>query len=146
MAQCASLIAPYALRANRLSLPGLTRQSILFARSFYEDDRPPEIGFTRFRALQVRKSDKSDLRWSSPRVTRYSLIGRYPASCGYSPALPLRQSSSHFRPTSQPSSRSFSENSRLRSNLDAYCRSSAVFSFILIVRTVTCLWSLPKSG
>jgi len=27
------------------------------ARSFYEDDGPPEIGFTRFRALQVRKSD-----------------------------------------------------------------------------------------
>jgi hypothetical protein len=32
------------------SLPGLTRQSILLAGSFYEGDGPPEIGFTRFRA------------------------------------------------------------------------------------------------
>ena len=40
-----------------------------FAKKFYEQDGPPETGFTRFRAFLVRKSDKSDLRWSSPRVT-----------------------------------------------------------------------------
>jgi hypothetical protein len=44
----------------------MTRQSIVLAKN----DGPPETGFTRFRAFLVRKSDKSDLRWSSPRVTQ----------------------------------------------------------------------------
>jgi hypothetical protein len=31
-------------------------------KSSYEEDGPREIGFTRFRAFEVRKSDKTDLR------------------------------------------------------------------------------------
>jgi hypothetical protein len=31
-------------------------------RKIFEDDGPPELGFTRVRAFLVRKSDKSDLR------------------------------------------------------------------------------------
>src|SRR2546421_1097736 len=34
------------------SLPGLTRQSILFAKTSGEGDGPLEIGFNRFRALR----------------------------------------------------------------------------------------------
>src|SRR5262249_55455265 len=40
----------------------MPRQSIVFAKSSYEDDGPPEIGFTRFRAFRCASRIKSDLR------------------------------------------------------------------------------------
>jgi hypothetical protein len=43
---------------------------LLCKKAFREEDGPPETGLIRFRAFLVRKSDKSDLRWSSPRVTQ----------------------------------------------------------------------------
>jgi hypothetical protein len=44
------------------SLPGLTRQSIFFAKTLLRSGWTAELGFTRVRVSLMRKSDKSDWR------------------------------------------------------------------------------------
>src|SRR5262249_43245950 len=72
-------------------------------------------------------------------------ILRYLASSGYLPTSFFRQSPNQSSATLWPSLRSSSMKSRQRLNLDEYRSLSAVFSVILIVRTVTRLWSFAKS-
>src|SRR5262245_23751273 len=55
------------------SLPGLNRQSIIFIKRLLAKKMDqPESGLPDLGHLKMRKSDKSDLRWSSPRVTKVS--------------------------------------------------------------------------
>src|SRR5262245_60195959 len=58
----------------------MTRQSIVFAKSSYEEDGPPEIGFTRFRAFKcasrinptcvVKPAGDRNLAWRATALTR----------------------------------------------------------------------------
>jgi hypothetical protein len=47
---------------NSAVIAGLDPAIHPLKRNDSEEDEPPELGFTRVRTIQVRKSDKSDLR------------------------------------------------------------------------------------